>query len=120
MDRGLRVLKNAARSFKKSEYAQWAMGQHYLELENFPSAFRFYSRAVKADAEAHRSLFGLAQSAFELGRYSIAFKNFELACRKDDKATLVPFRAAASRLRQNKNYDWMKKFDSGARMHSGG
>ena len=114
-DKGLKVLSRAARSFEKSEYAQWAMGQHYLDQESFPIAFRYFQRAVNADGNTHRSRLGLAQAAFELKKYKLALENFEKACGIDDKSTVVAFRGAAQRLRADNNFDWIKKYDAGAR-----
>ena len=114
-DKGLKVLTRAARSFKKSEFAQWALGQYYYDKESYPIAFRYFRQAVAAKEDSHRSRLGMAQSAFEIGRYDLSLENFKKACQYDNKETIVAFRGAASRLRQDKNYNWIKKFDSESR-----
>lgn len=104
-------LKKAAKDFPKSELAQFQYAKTLEDQKNYVDAMKFYKLATEADAKSARSWLGLANTSFEIRKYDIALPAYKLAC-KFDKKTAVSFRRATTVLRNNRNSEWVGRFES--------
>lgn len=99
-----RVFNQAAKQFPKSEFVQWATGDHFFGRKNYATAARYLKLAVKLDPKSRRSQLGLAESLFELGDLEKAREHYFEACKLDKSNTaLEAFRTAASKLRNKQS-----------------
>lgn len=110
-DLAARTLKKAAKNFPKSELAQYHYAKHLEDQKNYIEAMNFYKHATDADTSAARSWLGLATSSFEIKKYELALAAYKNAC-KHDKKNAVAFRRATTILRNQKNSQWLDKFEA--------
>lgn len=108
------ILRAANKNYG-NEFAQWAAGQIYLEKKNYHVALRYFKAAVKANSKSARARLGHALSLFALDKYEAALNEFKISCDYDKKLTKDPFRVAANKVKQAKNYDWTKPYDTAAK-----
>lgn len=102
--------KKAADSFSKSEQAQLALAEYYLDEKKFIQAYPYYVRALKANPKSAKALYGKATTSIEIQKPQEAYEALVLACKFDRQANANVRRATAN-LRQQKNIEWSKKFD---------
>ncbi len=112
-EEGLAVIKKAALSFPKSEFAQFTYGKILEDSKNSVDAMKYYKAATESDPTSARSWLGLASTTFELKKYEIAYEAYKKACRFDKK-NAVAFRRATAILRTNKVANWIEKFENGS------
>lgn len=106
-----RVFTNAAKRFKKSEFVLWSAGEFFYQQTNYPAAVRYLQQAVKADSSSARAQLGLAISLFEISSYEKAMKSYLNSCKYDEtKESLMAYRTAIARLRQEDKWQWANKF----------
>lgn len=105
------TLKEAAKKFPKSELAQYEYGRLLEEQKNYVDAMAIFKTGTEADPKAGRSWLGLATTSFEIRKYEIALQAYKNAC-KFDKKTAVAFRRATTVLRNQKNGEWVGRFES--------
>lgn len=103
--------KKAAQRFPQSELAQYQYGKILEDQKNYVAAMKIYKTGTEADPKAGRSWLGLANSAFEIRKYDIALLAYKNAC-KYDKKNAVAFRRATTVLRNNRNSEWIGKYES--------
>lgn len=108
---GLEKLKFAAARFKNSAFAQYSLGFQFLKEKNFSSAFKYLEKARDLDPKKAAHQLQFANVNFELKKYQSALDSFEKACELD-RNTANDFLSAASRLRSDRNYDWIKIYDT--------
>lgn len=111
-DDALRVLKQAAKQFKKSEEVQDAAGEMTYNVGDFINAFKFFAQCSKVHPKSAKCQLGYAKSAFELQKYQEALDGFNSLC-KLDNGSLGEFRKATATLRQKNEFIWVNKYDSG-------
>lgn len=108
----LRVLKQAAKQFQKSEEVQDAAGEMTYNVGDFINSFKFFAQCTKVHPKSAKCQLGYAKSAFELQKYEEALKGFSALC-KLDNGSLGEFRKATATLRQKNEFVWVNKYDSG-------
>ncbi|MGZ3770300.1 MAG: tetratricopeptide repeat protein [Bdellovibrio sp.] len=106
----LKTFKKAAADFPKSELAQYQYAKLLEEKKNFLDAMTVYKSGTEADSQSARSWLGLANSTFEMKKFEISLIAFKKAC-KYDKKNAVAFRRATTILRNQKNTEWLGKFE---------
>jgi tetratricopeptide (TPR) repeat protein len=111
-DDALRVLKQAAKQFQKSEEVQDAAGEMTYNVGDFINSFKLFTQCVKAHAQSAKCQLGYAKSAFELQKYQEALDGFVALC-KLDNGSLGEFRKATATLRQKNEFIWINKYDAG-------
>ncbi|KYG70798.1 O-linked GlcNAc transferase [Bdellovibrio bacteriovorus] len=109
-DVALKTLKKASKDFPKSELAQYQYGKLLEDQKNYVDAMKQYKAGTEADPQAARSWLGLATSSFEIRKFDLALIAFKNAC-KYDKKNAVAFRKATTILRNQKNSQWIGKFE---------
>lgn len=110
-DLAAKTFKKAANDFPKSELAQYHYAKHLEDQKNFVEAMNAYKAGTEADPDAARSWLGLANCSFEIKKYELSLIAYNQAC-KHDKKTAVAFRRATTVLRNQKNSQWVGKFES--------
>lgn len=106
----LNTLKKASRDFPQSELAQYHYGKLLEDQKNYVEAMKLYKKGTEADAQAARSWLGLATSSFEIRKFELSLLAYKNAC-KYDKKNAVAFRRATTILRNQKNSQWVGKFE---------
>jgi tetratricopeptide (TPR) repeat protein len=104
-----KILKNAAKLFPKSTFAQQTAGEITLEAEYWEEASKYFQTCVKLDARNLICQMGLGKAAFNIGKYDISNNAFYQACMIDRK-TVTEYKKNAAILRINKKTDWYNKF----------
>jgi tetratricopeptide (TPR) repeat protein len=107
---GNKTLKQAATDFPKSELAQYNHAKVLEEKKSYVDALNTYKKATDADPKAARSWLGLATTSFEIRKYEISLIAYRNACRYDKK-NAVAFRKATTVLRNQRNAEWIAKFE---------
>lgn len=107
---GNKTLKKAAQDFPQSELAQYQHAKTLEEQKNYVEALNTFKKGTDADPKSARSWLGLATSSFEIRKYEISLIAYKNACRFDKK-NAVAFRRATTVLRNQKNGEWMSKFE---------
>lgn len=107
---GNKTLQRAAQSFPKSELAQYHHAKTLEEKKSYIEALNTYKKGTDADPKSARSWLGLATSSFEIRKYEISLIAYRNACRFDKK-NAVAFRKATTILRNQKNSEWISKFE---------
>jgi tetratricopeptide (TPR) repeat protein len=105
------ALKKAAQDYPQSAFSQLTYAKFLDEQKNFVTSYGLYKKATTADPKSAEAFVGLANSSFELQKYSDSLAAFEKACALDRKI-LPAFRKAAITLRSMKNSDWLKQFET--------
>ena len=111
LDKAQVYFLKAADSFSKSGFAQLAAGDFFAGQKNFLKAFTYYKRASEASPDAIEAWQGLARAALEIQKFLDSYLALEKACKINRSAHLEVRKAMVS-LRQQKNTEWMNKFDS--------
>lgn len=111
-------LKIAADTHSKSEFAQFSYASLLEEQKNYLEAHKYYKAGTTGDANSSRCWLGYAKSAFEIHKYDQALEAFKTACRLDRK-TAVAFRKATAALRNTREAQWTKQFESASESCSG-
>ncbi|KHD88003.1 MAG: O-linked GlcNAc transferase [Bdellovibrio sp. ArHS] len=106
----LNTLKKASKDFPSSELAQYQYGKLLEDQKNYVEAMNLYKAGTEADPKAARSWLGLATSSFEIRKFELALIAFKNAC-KFDKKNAVAFRKATTILRNQKNAQWIGKYE---------
>jgi tetratricopeptide (TPR) repeat protein len=114
-DEAERYLKRAADSFSKSNLAQLNYAQFLEDKKSFVQAFKYYGRAVAADAASVPGLIGLGNTGLEIQKLAESLDAFQKAC-KLDKTTIAAFRKATNTLRLARNEAWKRKFEVGVEL----
>ncbi len=107
---GNKTLKKAAQDFPQSELAQYNHAKTLEEQKSYVEALNTYKKGTDADPKSARSWLGLATTSFEIRKYEISLIAYKNACRFDKK-NAVAFRRATTVLRNQKNGEWMNKFE---------
>lgn len=106
----LSTLKKASQDFPQSEFAQYQYGKLLEDQKSYVEAMKLYKKGTEADPKAARSWLGLATSSFEIRKFELSLMAYKNAC-KYDKKTAVAFRKATTVLRNQKNSQWVGKFE---------
>ncbi len=96
-----KVLTQAAKKFKGSEFIQWSVGEFFFSQKNFMVAIRFLKNAVQNKPNSARGHLALAISLFQGAFYKDALKHYMLACKYEDSGpqkSLEEFRTALAKL----------------------
>lgn len=101
----------AADGYPASELAQLSLAKFYEDRKNSKDAFKYYQRAVLAQADSIKGLVGVGVMGIEILKLQDSLDSFRKVCKLDRK-TLPHFRRAVARLRAAKNTDWLQKFES--------
>lgn len=110
-----RIFKAAGRSFKKSEFAQYAVGEFYLQEKNYPTAVRYLEAAVNINPNVFRSQYTLAVALFEAKDYTRALTHFDKSCRLDkSNETMTTLKNSAGRLRKDHQHNIAEGFEKKA------
>lgn len=104
------TLKKASLDFPKSELAQYHYAKQLEEQKNYIDAMKLYKVGTDADPSSSRSWLGLATTSFEIKKFEISLIAYKTAC-KLDKKNAVAFRKATATLRNQKNSQWVSKFE---------
>lgn len=112
-DDALRVLKQAAKQFKKSEEVQDAAGEMTYNVGDFINSFKYFTQCTKVHPKSSKCQLGYAKSGFELQKYKEALDGFSALCKLDSGGGLGEFRKATATLRQKNEFVWVNKYDAG-------
>ena len=107
----LKTLKDTADRFPHSELAQNTYGQILEDKKDYVNALKYFTAATVADPNSTQGWLGVALASFDLRKYEIALPAYQKAC-KLDKKTAAAFRKATNILRNNRNGDWLEKYES--------
>lgn len=111
-DDALRVLKQAAKNFQKSEEIQDAAGEMTYNVGDFINSFKYFTQCTKVHPKSSKCYLGYAKAAFELQKFAESLDGFSALC-KLDNSSLGEFRKALSSLRRKNEDIWANKFDAG-------
>ena len=111
LEQAQKYFLRAADSFSKSGFAQISAGDFFAGQKNFLKAYTYYKRASEASPDSIDAWQGLARSGLEIQKFAESYSALEKACKINRSAHLEVRKAMAS-LRQQKNNEWMTKFDS--------
>lgn len=109
-DVAVKTLKKAAADFPKSEFTQFQYAKHLEDQKNYLEAYKFFKVATENDGKSARAWLGLATTSFEIKKFEVSLISYGNACRFDKK-NAVPFRKATAILRNQKNSQWLGKFE---------
>lgn len=110
-----KIFKTAGRSFKSSEYTQYAVGEFYLLEKNYPTAVRYLKNAVNLKSDVLRSQFTLATALFESKDHTAALTHFDKACKLDKSSeTMTALKNSAARLRKENLHNIAELFEKKA------
>lgn len=110
-----KVFKTIGRSYKSSEFAQYAVGEFYLHEKNYPTAVRYLKNAVELKDNELRSQFALSIALFESKNYTLSLTHFDKACKLDkSNETMTLLKNSAARLRQNNLHSTAENFEKKA------
>ncbi|MCB0348224.1 MAG: tetratricopeptide repeat protein [Bdellovibrionales bacterium] len=104
-----KIIKSAASSFPRSEFAQQTAGEIMTERQNWEEASKYYLACTKRNKKNVSCQSGLALASFNIGKYDMSNRAFLAACLLDRK-TVTEYKRQAAVLRINKKTDWFKKF----------
>lgn len=113
-----KLLKSAADSHSKSEFAQFSYATLLDDQKDYLAASKYYGAAVAADPQAARSWIGYAKSSFEIQKFEQSLEAFKKACKLDRK-NAVAFRKAVTLLKTSNDSTWVKPFETASESCSG-
>jgi cytochrome c-type biogenesis protein CcmH/NrfG len=108
-DQAIAIFNEAAEKFPNSEAVQSGAGFFSAKRKDFPSAYRFFKRAVQLDMKSVRALEGYANACFELQKNQEALGAYLHACQLD-RNKAADIRQAIAKLRSRKDVEWQNKF----------
>lgn len=104
-----KIIEQAAKSFPKSEFAQFTAGLVNDELKNWETSAHYYKRCIAADRESDRCYLGLAQGKLQTRDYKESLEAFIKACELN-RSYYMALRNATSSVRLQKQERWVDKF----------
>ncbi|RME18201.1 MAG: tetratricopeptide repeat protein [Bdellovibrio sp.] len=104
-----KILLIASKKFSNKEPILWNLGNVFFNSGDYPASIRFFKKALQADPQSARALFGLAQSFYKLSNYDKALKYFVKACQKKSSYA-KDFRVAGAQLFKSGNIKWGRMF----------
>jgi tetratricopeptide (TPR) repeat protein len=114
-----KILKEAADSHSKSEFAQYTYANLLDESKDYLESAKYYKAGVAVDPQSARSWLGYAKATFEIHKFDQSLEAYKKACKLDQK-TAVAFRRAANVLRASKEGGtWEKPFATASESCSG-
>ncbi len=111
LDQAEKILVQAAKSFPKSDFAQWGAGQILRARNKHQEAFDYFQKAVMISPKSSRALVGLGETALELKKNELSLKSFVTAC-EIDKSASPAFKKAVLDLHQSGDVLWYSKFNT--------
>jgi tetratricopeptide (TPR) repeat protein len=114
-----KILKEAAESHSKSEFAQYTYANLLDESKDYLESAKYYKAGLTVDAQSARCWLGYAKATFEIHKFDQSLEGFKKACKLDQK-NAVAFRRAANSLKASKEGgEWVKPFAAAAESCSG-
>ncbi len=109
------IFRTVGRSYTKSEFVQYAVGEFYLHEKNFATAVRYLQTAVKLNPQAFRSQYTLGAVLFESNDHPTSLVHFDFACKLDkSNETTNALRNAASRMRKANQFSVAEGYEKKA------